>query len=156
MSKKWIIGLSILGVLVVIAGIMNATGMLDDVDPAPVEPAAEAPATPSPEEEASEIDTEAAADLAEQSALWDEWEEAAKAEAHVEAVRAVEPAFVADEDLIDRQAGRTVNTCQDIHDGLEGAELTDRVVQRMSGGTATIDAAQAEQLINAMKEHVCP
>lgn len=72
--------------------------------------------------------------------------------AYLEALRAIDPGLVADED---RAIRRAEETCADIKAGHAGDELVQRVVARLSGGNATIDAAQAQRAIDAMRQHVC-
>ncbi|MFF8768479.1 hypothetical protein ACF07Q_28525 [Nocardiopsis dassonvillei] len=154
MSKKKLLIIGVVAaVLLVLSAVLGSMGYLDEELAGPTATVESTPEE-TPEEPA---ESDPADELAAASAEWDEWEAAAKGPAHIAAVREIEPAFVDGEQRIDRQAGRTVETCHDIHDGgLGGEELTDRVMQRMSGGTAEIDGAQADLLVEAMREHVCP
>lgn len=56
-----------------------------------------------------------------------------------------------------RAIGRASETCHDILTSrVTGDKLTETVVQRLSGGNATIDGKQAGQAITLMRKHVCP
>lgn len=55
-----------------------------------------------------------------------------------------------------RAIGRASDTCLDITTGeITGDKLAERVVERLSGGNATIDKQQAEKAIALMRKHVC-
>lgn len=78
---------------------------------------------------------------------------AAKQRAYLDALAEIDPGLVASED---RAIRRAEATCGDIQvEGLSGEALTKRVVARLSGGNATIDAGQAEKAIKLMREHIC-
>ncbi|GAB7039716.1 hypothetical protein JCM9533A_50090 [Catenuloplanes niger JCM 9533] len=73
--------------------------------------------------------------------------------AYLTALAEIDEGLVANED---RAVRRAEETCADIAAGeITGTALADRVVERLSGGNATIDRAQAEQAIELMKKHIC-
>lgn len=72
--------------------------------------------------------------------------------AFVEALREIDPGLVTNEE---RAVRRARSTCLDIAEGGKGAALADRVAQRYTGGNATIDAEQAQQVIAAAKRWIC-
>jgi hypothetical protein len=72
--------------------------------------------------------------------------------AYLDAAGAVDPGLVVNEA---RALRRAEESCADMAAGLSGDALTARVVARMSGGDASIDAGQAAVLIEAMRAHIC-
>lgn len=73
--------------------------------------------------------------------------------AYLVALAAIDPGLVVDED---RAISRAESTCQEIASGKSGDVLVANVVQRLSGGNATVNAEQARQAIELMKRLVCP
>ncbi|MEU7617202.1 hypothetical protein AB0B27_14060 [Micromonospora rifamycinica] len=76
-----------------------------------------------------------------------------KQRAYLDALAQIDPGLTANEE---RAIRRAEATCGDITaEGLSGAALTKRVVERLSGGNATIDSGQAEKAITLMRQHIC-
>lgn len=73
--------------------------------------------------------------------------------AYLDGLGKIERGLVANED---RAIRRAEETCSDVKAGeITGAKLTQRVVDRLSGGDATIDAKQADQALALMKANIC-
>ncbi|GGM14179.1 hypothetical protein GCM10012279_35380 [Micromonospora yangpuensis] len=73
--------------------------------------------------------------------------------AYLDALAEIDPGLVANEE---RAIRRAETTCGDIEaEGLSETALTKRVVERLSGGNATIDTAQAKKALALMREHIC-
>ncbi|MGH3768610.1 MAG: DUF732 domain-containing protein [Pseudonocardiaceae bacterium] len=56
----------------------------------------------------------------------------------------------------ERAIRRAENICLDIKQGKDEATVVSNTVQRLSGGNATIDKAQAAQVVELAKTHICP
>lgn len=66
----------------------------------------------------------------------------------------LDPGLVVDEE---RAIRRAEATCEDIRGKqLSEQQLVDRVVERMSGGNATINAEQAKFILSLIRRHICP
>jgi hypothetical protein len=72
--------------------------------------------------------------------------------AYLDSLGAIDPGLIANED---RAIRRAEETCADLLQGWSGDQLADRVVTRLSGGSAQIDRAQAVEAIALMKRWVC-
>jgi len=73
--------------------------------------------------------------------------------AYLAALERIDAGLVVNEE---RALRRARETCDDIAAGeLSEAKLVERVVFRLSGGNATIDAKQATQAVALMKQHIC-
>ena len=64
----------------------------------------------------------------------------------------INPGLVANED---RAIDRATNICLDISQGKDEATVVNNAQQRLSGGNATIDNAQAAQAVELAKTNVC-
>lgn len=73
--------------------------------------------------------------------------------AYLRALAAIDPGLVVNED---RAISRAENTCLDIDSGKTGDVLVNNVIQRLSGGNATIDQRQARDAIELMERWICP
>lgn len=56
----------------------------------------------------------------------------------------------------ERAIRRAKNICLDIEQGKNEATVVSNAVQRLSGGNATIDKAQAAQVVELARMHICP
>ncbi|MFI5839441.1 hypothetical protein ACIA8K_06975 [Catenuloplanes sp. NPDC051500] len=100
---------------------------------APAAPATSAAAAPKPAAEPSYSEQDRATYLAE--------------------LAKIDPGLVVNEE---RAIRRAEETCADIAAGeITGSKLVDRVVERLSGGNATINASQADRALELMKTHIC-
>ncbi|MGH3692559.1 MAG: DUF732 domain-containing protein [Pseudonocardiaceae bacterium] len=55
----------------------------------------------------------------------------------------------------ERAIRRAKNICLDIEQGKDEATVVNNAVQRLSGGNATIDKAQAAQVVELARTHIC-
>ncbi|GGK89314.1 hypothetical protein [Mangrovihabitans endophyticus] len=79
--------------------------------------------------------------------------EPAAAEAYLAGLRQIDPGLAGNES---RAVRRAEETCADIAAGeFTGDKLAERVAERLSGGSATINASQAKQAIDLMETYVC-
>lgn len=77
----------------------------------------------------------------------------AKEESYLAGLEKIDAGLVANEE---RAIRRAEETCADIKAGeFKGDALNERVAERLSGGSATIDAKQASQVVALMKANIC-
>lgn len=58
--------------------------------------------------------------------------------------------------LEERDLRDVLNTCDAISRGIKGNQLIEETVSRFSGGSGSVDAAEAQALIAVSKKNVCP
>ncbi|MDQ3151758.1 MAG: DUF732 domain-containing protein [Actinomycetota bacterium] len=65
----------------------------------------------------------------------------------------IDPGLTVNED---RAIRRATNICLDIAQGTDEATVIGNTVQRLSGGNATINEAQAAQVVELARRNICP
>ncbi|MET0426764.1 MAG: hypothetical protein ABW046_23050 [Actinoplanes sp.] len=74
-------------------------------------------------------------------------------EAYLSGLRKIDPELALNQD---RAVRRAQETCSDIAGGkFTGPQLNTRAAERLSNGSATIDAKQAAAAIKLMQKHIC-
>lgn len=73
--------------------------------------------------------------------------------AYLAALKQIDSGFVVN---ADRAIRRAENICLDVEQDKDESIVINNAVQRLSGGDASINAAQAAQAVELAKTHICP
>lgn len=72
--------------------------------------------------------------------------------AYLAGLEEIDPGLIANKD---RAINRATNICLDITQGKNESTVVDNARQRLSGGSATIDNAQAARAVALARQHIC-
>jgi len=73
-------------------------------------------------------------------------------EAYLAGLTDIDPGLTVNED---RAISRATNICLDIEQGKAAATIISNTAERLSGGNATIDEAQAAEAVELARAHIC-